>query len=198
MASAGRPLIRGNGNLSMWNAAIAGRPSLAFLLLASLPSGGLAETSRPEVALWKVYAGPITSRNEVIAEAARSTRQLDTSGERTTIQCGENTRFGALFHVVFLDTSSAYLEVTWKYPHLAQVMGEQERTRWAHYKKDRLRPSVPAMRIWYMRKAEMLDGDITLEIHKRGEILLRHVFEVRGCAGTDAVVPQPTRRPRAE
>jgi hypothetical protein len=179
----------------MWNSKIAGRFSPVLLLLASSPGGSLADARDSEVALWKVYAGPITSRNEVIAEAARSTRELDTSGERSTIQCAENTRFGTLFHVVFLSTSSAYLEVTWKYPHLEHVMGEQERTRWAHYKKDRLRPSVPAMRIWYLRKDEMLDGDITLEIHKRGEILLRHVFEVRGCP---TAARTETRRPRAE
>ena len=92
-----------------------------------------------------------------------------------------------MYYVIFDEAMTANYELTWHFPHLEKEKGKTNRST----KITARMPVRPKKRwqvyhaFWNLRKDELKEGDFTLTLHRGEDVLVRHVFQIRGCESSE-------------
>lgn len=157
-----------------------------------------------EFLLWKAYAGTISYSsktyeddyskpasnlpNTILREIERNRQENVVIPDLSVIKCQSNRNFGIVYYVIFDEARTASFELTWYFPHLEKEKGNTSRStkitarmagvnpnrRWLLYKA-----------FWDLEKEDLKDGDFALILHRDDDVLVHHVFQIRGCESSE-------------
>ena len=180
------------------------RRVLTLLVLMFLSAQAAADE---QFRLWKAYAGefshtrasfqdrasePVTHLPLPIRrEIERNRRNNAVVPDVSVINCDRNTYFGIAYYVFFVGGSPANYDLTWYFPHLEKEKGKASLSGkiTARMYNQKVRGQLYEA-LWDLEKEELKDGDFVLILHRGDKVLLRHVFQIRGCESPESAVSE--------